>query len=102
MNKKLNKMNKVLIISPHTDDAELGAGGTIYKYLKQGRDIFWLVLSTAEESLPDNMPADTLEKEYLGVVKKLKLKKKQFLIKKFKVRNLHQKAKSERYFYCIH
>ncbi len=91
MNKKLNKMNKVLIISPHTDDAELGAGGTIYKYLKQGRDIFWLVLSTAEESLPDNMPADTLEKEFLGVVKKLKLEKKQFLIKKFKVRNLHQK-----------
>ncbi len=86
----MNKMNKVLILSPHTDDAELGAGGTIHKYLKQGREIFWIVFSTAEESLPMNMPKDTLEKEFISVTKKLNLKKNQFQINKFHVRKLHE------------
>tara|TARA_B100001939_G_scaffold347629_1_gene369850 strand:- start:161 stop:796 length:636 start_codon:yes stop_codon:yes gene_type:complete len=83
-------MNKVLILSPHTDDAELGAGGTIHKYLEQGRDIFWVVFSTAEESLPKNMPKNTLEKEFIEVTKRLNLNKNQYLIKKFHVRKLHE------------
>lgn len=84
-------MNKVLILSPHTDDAELGAGGTICKYLDQGKEIFWIVFSTAEESLPENMPKDTLEKEFVKVTCKLGLKNNQYLIKKFHVRKLHEK-----------
>lgn len=84
-------MKKVLILSPHTDDAELGAGGTIHKYLEQGKELFWIVFSTAEESLPNDMPKDTLEKEFISVTKKLKLNQNQFLINKFHVRKLHEK-----------
>lgn len=84
-------MKKILILSPHTDDAELGAGGTIYKYLSEGKQIFWIVFSTAEESLPKDMPKDTLEKEFINVTKKLKLRSDQFQINKFHVRKLHEK-----------
>ena len=84
-------MKKVLILSPHTDDAELGAGGTIHKYLEEGIDIYWIVFSTAEESLPKDMPKDTLEKEFIKVTKKLNLKENQYLINKFHVRKLHEK-----------
>ena len=84
-------MKKILILSPHTDDAELGAGGTIYKYLCEGKQIFWIVFSTAEESLPKHMPKDTLEKEFINVTKKLKLSSDKFQINKFHVRKLHEK-----------
>ncbi len=84
-------MKKILILSPHTDDAELGAGGTIHKYLNEGKNIYWVVFSTAEESLPANMPKNTLEKEFIDVTKKLNLNKNQYLIKKFHVRKLHEK-----------
>jgi len=30
-----NDINNILILSPHTDDAELGCGGTISRFLKE-------------------------------------------------------------------
>ena len=29
----------VLVVSPHPDDAEIGAGGTIASWVKQGREV---------------------------------------------------------------
>jgi len=84
-------MKKILVLSPHTDDAELGAGGAIQKYIEQKKEILWVVFSTAEESLPEEMPKNTLEKEFLKVTKILKLNKSQFQINKFHVRKLHEK-----------
>ncbi len=84
-------MNKrVLILSPHTDDAELGCGGMIAKYLEEGSEIFWVVFSTAEESLPGNLPKDTLTKEFTSVTNYLGIKESNILIYNFKVRKLHE------------
>lgn len=38
---------RTLIISPHTDDAEVSSGGTISRFLREGREVFVLVLSRA-------------------------------------------------------
>jgi LmbE family N-acetylglucosaminyl deacetylase len=81
---------KILILSPHTDDAELGCGGTIIKLLDEGNNIFWVVFSTAEDSLPKNLPKDTLKTEYLKVIKDLALGEGSYKIFNFKVRNLNQ------------
>jgi LmbE family N-acetylglucosaminyl deacetylase len=81
-------MNRILILSPHTDDAELGCGGSISKFLDEGNKILWLVFSTADESLPDNVPKDTLKKEFLNVAKSLRLKAVDYNIYNYKVRNL--------------
>ena len=51
--------DRVLILSPHTDDAELGCGGYITKLISENKTLLWVVFSTAEESLPDNLPPDT-------------------------------------------
>ena len=59
--------------------------------MNEGKNIYWVVFSTAEESLPANMPKNTLEKEFIDVTKKLNLNKNQYLIKKFHVRKLHEK-----------
>ncbi|GAB4335099.1 MAG: PIG-L family deacetylase [Calditrichia bacterium] len=84
-------MERVLILSPHTDDAELGCGGTLSKFIEEGKNILWVVFSTAEESLPAGMPKNMLQEEFLCVTKKLGLKKDQYIINNFRVRRLHEK-----------
>ena len=79
----------ILILSPHTDDAELGAGGTISKFLSEGQKIKWVVFSTAEESLPKELPSDTLSREFKNVYKSLGLKDDDVEIFHFKVRHLN-------------
>lgn len=83
------KNKKVLILAPHTDDAELGCGGTISKLIRDRNEILWIVFSTAEESLPSNLPPDTLVKEFKNVIQYFNLTEKNFIIHNFKVRKLN-------------
>ncbi len=79
---------KVLLLSPHPDDAELGAGGTIAKFIEQGHEIAWVVFSICEESIPkDRFPSNVLEKEFIELADFLKIKN--FHIYKFSVRNFN-------------
>jgi len=80
----------VLILSPHTDDAELGCGGTIIKLIEDKHEICWVVFSTAEDSLPAGLPKDTLKKEYFNVIRDLALKEENCQVFDYRVRNLHQ------------
>lgn len=63
---------RILLLSPHTDDVELGAGGTVIKLLEEkNNDIFWAVFSICEDAVPDGLPPDTLEKEFTSVASEL-------------------------------
>ena len=56
---------KVLLLSPHTDDVELGAGGLICRMLEEGGHTFkWLVFSRCSGSLGTQLAPDTLEMEF--------------------------------------
>ena len=81
---------KVLILSPHTDDAELACGGSIIKFLEEGHELLWVVFSVAEESLPEFLPKDTLKNEFLEITKHLDLHKENYIIYNFKVRHIHE------------
>lgn len=80
--------DKILILSPHTDDAELGCGATIAKFVEEKRDILWCVFSTAEDSLPKGAPKDTLKNEFVNVCNHLGLDKSQYVIHNYAVRKL--------------
>ena len=41
---------RILVISPHTDDGELGCGGSIAKFVDEGKEVFYAALSTCEKS----------------------------------------------------
>lgn len=79
---------RALFLSPHTDDVELGAGGTLVKFLEEGHEIYWVVFSTAEDSLPPGIPRDALRREFLSVISDLGLKSEQYRILNFRVRHL--------------
>jgi N-acetylglucosamine malate deacetylase 1 len=43
-------MSKVIVIAPHPDDETLGCGGSILKHISQGDDVYWLIMTTMENS----------------------------------------------------
>jgi LmbE family N-acetylglucosaminyl deacetylase len=57
--------HRVLVLTPHTDDAELGCGGTIARLIEEDVKVFVAVFSTAEESVPEGKAPDTLKREFL-------------------------------------
>lgn len=79
---------KILILSPHTDDAELGAGGTLTRFREEGHTFSWVVFSSAEESLPKGLPANTLRTEFKEVVSELGIEN--YKLFDFKVRYLFE------------
>jgi LmbE family N-acetylglucosaminyl deacetylase len=79
---------KVLILSPHTDDAELGCGGLISRLTHEASEILWVVFSTARESVPEGMSENILRDEFLSVVNLLEFKSHQYKIFDFRVRRL--------------
>src|SRR5690348_12775116 len=62
---------RVLVLAPHTDDAELGCGGTIARLLRMGTTVFVAAFSTAEESLPPGAVPTRLRDEFLSSMKVL-------------------------------
>jgi len=61
----------VLVVTPHPDDAEGGAGGTIVKWANEGNKIVLLVCTngdkgTSDASMPSDKLAEIREKEQLN------------------------------------
>jgi LmbE family N-acetylglucosaminyl deacetylase len=54
---------KILVLSPHTDDGELGCGGSIAKFIQEGKEVWYAAFSLCSKSLPVGFPGDTLEHE---------------------------------------
>lgn len=80
--------NRVLVLAPHTDDGELGCGGTISRMIEEGREVYYAAFSTAAESVPPPFPPDILEKEVREGTKVLGIPAANLLVYKYKVRHL--------------
>ena len=85
----LNSFNNVLVLAPHTDDGEMGCGGTIAKLAENNKNIYYVAFSTAKESLPDGFPDDTLKKEVRKATLKLGIDPKNLIIFDYEVRKLN-------------
>jgi LmbE family N-acetylglucosaminyl deacetylase len=54
---------RVLVLAPHTDDGEFGAGGTMTRLVEEGAEVRYVAFSIATRSLPEGFPPDTLAQE---------------------------------------
>lgn len=79
----------IIVLAPHTDDAELGCGGTIARFIKEGLNVKVVVFSTAVESLPVGSAANKLELEFRNSMNKMNLKPKNIEVHHFPVRKLN-------------
>ena len=84
----MSRIDKVLILAPHTDDGEFGCGGSISRFIQEDKVIYYAAFSTAEESVPEPWPKDILKTEVREATKRLGIPQENTLIYNFKVREL--------------
>ncbi|HEX7310328.1 MAG TPA: PIG-L family deacetylase, partial [Gaiellaceae bacterium] len=59
----IGSWERVLVLAPHTDDGEFGAGGTMARLVEEGAEVRYVAFSIATRSLPEGFPPDTLARE---------------------------------------
>jgi LmbE family N-acetylglucosaminyl deacetylase len=77
---------RVLVLGPHTDDGEFGCGGTIARFLEEGKEVYYATFSCAEESVPEGYPKDILLTEVKKASAVLGIPREQLLIYRYPVR----------------
>jgi LmbE family N-acetylglucosaminyl deacetylase len=77
----------ILILSPHTDDGELGCGGSIAKFIAEGKLVYYAAFSLCSKSLPEGLPADTLAHECKKATLALGIPEENVTLFDFEVRN---------------
>ena len=83
-------MDKILVLAPHTDDGEFGCGGTIAKYIEEGKDVYYVAFSTCEESVPVGFPKNILEIEVKRATKELGIQPENLIIMNYPVRRFNE------------
>jgi LmbE family N-acetylglucosaminyl deacetylase len=82
----LKMFEKILVLSPHTDDGELGCGGSIAKFIEAGKRVSYVALSCCEKSVPKPYPRDILRTEVKKATGVLGIKEKDLLLYDYEVR----------------
>ena len=59
----MEKIKKILVLSPHTDDAEFSCGASIDRFIKEGKQVHYANFSPCYKSIPKGFEKDTLKKE---------------------------------------
>jgi LmbE family N-acetylglucosaminyl deacetylase len=78
---------RVLVLAPHTDDGEFGCGGTIARFLREGREVHYVAFSAAEKSVPPGYPPTILREEVVEATKVLGIPPKNLRCLDFQVRD---------------
>lgn len=79
---------KILVLAPHTDDGELGCGGSIARFCREGLEVYYAAFCLCAKSLPAHLPPDTLEKECRNATALLGIKPENVFLFDFEVREL--------------
>jgi len=84
----------VLVLAPHTDDGELGCGGTISRFVDMRAKVFYAAFSIAEESVRPEFPRNILETEVKMATKTLGIDPSRLLLYGYPVRHFaaHRQA----------
>ncbi|MEO7394585.1 MAG: PIG-L deacetylase family protein [Chitinophagaceae bacterium] len=80
----------MLILAPHTDDGELGCGGSIARFCAEGKEVYYASFCLCSKSLPDNLPSNTLELECKKATLILGIPSSHLILFDYEVRELPQ------------
>jgi len=78
------KQAQVMVVTPHADDAEYGVAGTVVRWVKEGKDVIYVVCTNGDKGTSDiNMKPEELVKvrqqEQLAAAKLLGVREVIFL-----------------------
>lgn len=78
--------NKVLVLCPHTDDGDLGAGASIARFVEEGKEVYYTAFSACELSLPKGISKDAIIEEFFGAINVLGIPKEHVFLFDYGVR----------------
>jgi N-acetylglucosamine malate deacetylase 1 len=84
---KIQGNNRILILAPHTDDGELGCGGTISRLIRENNEVYYIAFSAAEKSVRSDLPKNILRIEVEKATKILGIPGKNLKVLNFEVRD---------------
>jgi len=83
---------RILVLAPHTDDGELGCGGTISKLIENNNDVYYVAFSACQLSVTKDFPSDILITEVKQATAALDIKPSNLILFDLQVRtfNFHR------------
>jgi len=80
----MTKQAQIMVVTPHPDDAEYGVAGTVVRWVREGKDVIYVVCTNGDKGTSDlNMKPDELmrirEQEQLAAAKLLGVREVIFL-----------------------
>src|SRR5262245_13401824 len=85
---------RVLVLAPHTDDGEFGAGGTMARLVEEGVEVRYVAFSIATRSLPDGFAPDTLAREVREATAELGIPEANLTVHDFDVRTFPERRQA--------
>ena len=79
------------MLAPHTDDGELGCGGTTARLVEAGCEVRYVAFSIATRSLPPGFPPDTLAREVREATTELGIPDSHLTVHDFDVRTFPER-----------
>lgn len=83
-------VKNILVLAPHTDDGELGCGGSIARFAEEGHAVWYVAFSICTRSLPAHLAPDTLEKEVKAATRILGVPAGQLVLFDYDVRRFKE------------
>jgi LmbE family N-acetylglucosaminyl deacetylase len=81
--------NTILLLSPHTDDGELGCGASVSKFIAQGKRVIYVAFSACEQSVLPQYPKDILIQEVRLATAELGISESDLILHRFPVRTFN-------------
>ena len=85
------KNKSILVLAPHTDDAEFGCGATIAKLIENNNEVFCAAFSACEQSVLAEYPSDILITEVKKASNVLGIDENKLFLFDFEVRTFNFK-----------
>src|SRR6478735_7346919 len=76
---------RILVLAPHTDDGELGCGGTLAR-LVRSNEVYYVAFSSCKQSVPIGFGEDVLKEEMKDATKILGIKEENIIMMDYDVR----------------
>lgn len=86
----MKEIKRIIVLGPHTDDGEFGCGGTMAKFVDEGREVYYVTFSIAEHSVPEGLPKDILLTEVKKSAKVLGINDQHLINFRYRVRHFPQ------------
>lgn len=82
---------RILVLAPHTDDAEFGCGGTIAKLIENENEVYCAAFSACQQSVLPQFPSDILITEVKAASLSLGIKPENLILFDYEVRTFNYK-----------